>query len=346
MFENNSDIENSKCLQQFCQILPKIELHAHLNGALSKKTLDDLYKMKYPEKTDTCEAFNFASLKEVFEVFNIVYSVTTTPEAVFIATYNTIKEFYEDNVIYLELRSTPRAENGMTKTEYVLAILKAIETCQTEKIDIIVKLLISINRKQGYKAAKENIHLAIDMCKEYKNIVGIDLSGDPTKGEAFIELLYQARKAGLKIAAHCAEVANEVECMNILKFKPERLGHGTCIHQHSNGSERLYQTLLDSKIPVEICLTSNVKCKTVANYSSHHFKYLYESKHPVCICTDDKGVFDTTLSKEFTLAVEHFNLNKSHLVNLMKSTVNYAFASDIEKNKMIEIIDNFKNVWI
>ena len=69
-----------------------------------------------------------------------------------------------------------------------------------------MKLLISVNRKQGLKAAKENVQLAIDMSKEYQQIVGIDLSGDPTKGDAFIELLNQARNAGLKIAAHCAEV--------------------------------------------------------------------------------------------------------------------------------------------
>jgi adenosine deaminase len=80
-----------------------------------------------------------------------------------------------------------------------------------------VKLLISVNRKQGYRTAKENIHLAIEMCKEYKNIVGIDLSGDPTKGEAFIELLNQARKAGLKIAAHCAEVYLYSLCLLLLK---------------------------------------------------------------------------------------------------------------------------------
>lgn len=63
----------------------------------------------------------------IFEVFSFAYSVTTTPEAIYTATYDTIKEFHDDNVIYLELRSTPRAENGMTKKEYLLAILRAIE---------------------------------------------------------------------------------------------------------------------------------------------------------------------------------------------------------------------------
>ncbi|XP_058804153.1 adenosine deaminase-like protein [Phymastichus coffea] len=342
----SSDETITKELENFCHKIPKIELHAHLNGSLSRQTLAKLYKMKHPVETEKCEKFDIEkckSLTEMFEVFDFAHSVTKTVDSVYTATYDTIKEFYKDNVIYLELRSTPRTEIEMTKKEYLLAILKAIETCKKEVLDITVKLLISVNRKQSFKAAKENIHLAIEMSREYHDIVGIDLSGDPTKGDAFIELLHQARSAGLKIAAHCAEVANEVETIDIIKFKPERLGHGTCIHPSSGGTEELYQILLESKIPVELCLTSNIKCKTVLTYDVHHFQYLYESKHPICICTDDKGVFDTTLSKELALAAGYFNLNEHDLIHLMKSSVDYTFATENEKNKLINTINKFAN---
>lgn len=71
----------------------------------------------------------------------------------------------------------------------------------------MVKLLVSVDRKKGFDDAKENIDLAIELAKRYaKYLVGIDLSGDPTSGGAFIDLLNDCRKAGLKITAHCAEV--------------------------------------------------------------------------------------------------------------------------------------------
>lgn len=283
----------------------------------------------------------FSSLGECFKVFDIAHSLTVTPEAVFHCTYDTIKEFRDDGVIYLELRSTPRAVHGkMTKEEYVEAIVKAFKACEIDFPSILVKLLISINRKQGYKAAEENINLAINCLKKYPEyIVGLDLSGDPMTGDAFLELLRKARAAGLKIAAHCAEISNEMETTDILEFKPDRLGHCTCIHPSLQGSNKLFQMLLDSKIPVELCLTSNVQCKTVPNYETHQFKYLYEAGHPVCLATDDKGVFRTSLSREYEIAASTFGLGLDELRELSSSSVQYAFASQQEKQVLLSKIE-------
>lgn len=72
---------------------------------------------------------------------------------------------------------------------------------------IVVRLLISVDRKDFYKTAQENIQVALSMHQRYPEyIVGVDLSGDPTRGDPYIELLQQCRDAGLKIAAHCGEV--------------------------------------------------------------------------------------------------------------------------------------------
>lgn len=90
-------------------------------------------------------------------------------------------------------------------------------TSKSQFPQILVKLLISINRKQGYESAKENVNLAIQFMKKYPEyVVGIDLSGDPTVDYSFLELLEISRKAGLKIAAHCAEV--NINCILILSY--------------------------------------------------------------------------------------------------------------------------------
>ncbi|XP_076276240.1 adenosine deaminase-like protein [Lasioglossum baleicum] len=334
-------------LETFCKSLPKVELHAHLNGSLSPETLKTLYKMQNPdsdgEENIVMSMGKYSSLGECFKVFDVAHALTTTPEAVFQSARDVIKEFREDNVIYLELRSTPRFINGqMTKREYIDAIIRGFEACKTDFSDITVKLLVSINRKQGYRAAEENIELAIDYFKKYPQyVVGLDLSGDPMAGDAFLELLKKARNAGLKIAAHCAEVSNEVETKDILEFKPDRLGHCTCIHPNLHGSDKLFNMLTESKIPVELCLTSNVQCKTVPSYESHQFKYLHEAGHPICLGTDDKGVFHTSLSREYEIAGSTFGLDREDLARLCSSAVEYTFAPEEEKKALLSRIESF-----
>ncbi|XP_028525005.2 adenosine deaminase-like protein isoform X1 [Apis cerana] len=340
-------------LEKFCHYLPKLELHAHLNGSLSTDTLKQLYKMQNSELGNYEDVFmdtkDFSSLDECFKVFDIVHSLTVTPEAIFHATYNTIKEFQDDNVIYLELRSTPRAiPEKMSKQEYIEAIIKAFElfcnyrVCKIDFPNILLKLLISVNRKQGYKAAQENIELAINFMKKYPQyIVGLDLSGDPMTGNIFLKLLRKARMAGLKIAAHCAEISNETEIIDILEFKPDRLGHCTCIHPTLRGTNKLFNLLINSKIPVELCLTSNVQCKTVPTYESHQFKYLFEVGHPICLSTDDKGIFHTSLSQEYKIASSTFNLSREQLIKLCLSSVQYAFVTSEEKEVLLSKIKNF-----
>ncbi|XP_076620173.1 adenosine deaminase-like protein [Colletes latitarsis] len=336
-------------LESFCQSLPKLELHAHLNGSLSTDTLKQLYKMQNPDSEDgediVMNIEKFSSFGECFAVFEVAHSLTVTPQAVFHATYNVIKEFNAENVIYLELRSTPRAVYGkMSKQEYIEAIISAFQICKTDFPDIIVKLLISVNRKQGYKAAKENVDLAIDFFIKYPQyIVGLDLSGDPKTTDVFLELLEEARRAGLKIAAHCAEILNEVETTDILEFKPDRLGHCTCIHPNLQGSNKILDMLFNSKIPVELCLTSNVQCKTVPSYGSHQFKYYYEAGHPICLSTDDKGVFCTSLSREYEIASLTFGLRQQELIKLCMLSVQYAFATTEEKNLLLSKIKNFNH---
>lgn len=334
-------------LEKFCHDLPKLELHAHLNGSLSADTLKELYKMQNSELGNYEDVFmdmkDFSTLNECFKVFDIIHLLTVTPEAIFHATYNTIKEFQDDNVIYLELRSTPRAiPEKMSKQEYVEAIIKAFEVCKIDFPNILVKLLISVNRKQGYKAAQENIELAINFMKKYPQyIVGLDLSGDPMTGSIFLKLLKKARMAGLKIAAHCAEVSNETEAIDILEFKPDRLGHCTCVHPTLQGTNKLFNLLINSKIPVELCLTSNVRCKTVPTYESHQFKYLFEVGHPICLSTDDKGVFHTSLSQEYKIASSTFNLSREQLIKLCLSSVQYVFVTSEEKEVLLSKIKNF-----
>jgi len=259
----------------FCRQVPKIELHAHLNGSISPKTLKELIQKKR-EKDPTFKT----SLDIDSFVVDDLSAVRHLTKAV-------LQEFAEDNVRYLELRTTPRgkAQCGMDKEDYIRTILEEIETAQKQNEKMMIRLILSIDRKTSLEDALNTVELA--SAYKHRGIVAIDICGDPTKGNPLLlqPALEKARAGGLKITLHVGEIENYDETFQLVQLNPDRIGHGTFL------DERSENYLSEKRIPLELCLTSNIVSETVKSYDAHHFLPWYRKGHPVAICTDDKGVF-------------------------------------------------------
>ncbi|KYO21410.1 adenosine deaminase-like protein isoform X1 [Alligator mississippiensis] len=332
--------------RRFYRELPKVELHAHLNGSISSATMKKLMAQKphlqVPNGMTMIDKGKKRTLEECFQMFQIIYQITNRTEDILMVTKDVIKEFAADGVKYLELRSTPREEKatGMTKRMYVETVLEGIKQCKEEDLDIDVRLLIAIDRRGGPTVAKKTVKLAEEFFLSTDGIVvGLDLSGDPTAGHGkdFFEPLAAAKQAGLKLALHLSEIpSQEEETKILLGLPPDRIGHGTFLNSATIGSEDLVQLVRQSSIPIEICMTSNIKTQTVPSCDNHHFGYWYKMGHPAVLCTDDKGVFATDLSQEYQLAAKTFNLSPAQMWDLSYESINYIFASSIVKSKLKE----------
>uniref|UniRef100_K1QQ56 Adenosine deaminase-like protein n=1 Tax=Magallana gigas TaxID=29159 RepID=K1QQ56_MAGGI len=232
------------------------ELHAHINGSVSESTIEKLVAKK--QKLDHQFSFkkgSTATLKECFEKFRLIHQLTDNVDAVYQVTYDVIHEFCDDNVRYLELRSTPRevTETGMTKELYVDAVLRAIRDCEAENLDIEVKLLLAIDRRNGVQVGQDTVKLAQKFRESHPDlVVGIDLSGDPSVGDGrdFIPVFKEAKDFGLKLALHLCEVPALQETMDLLCLPPDRIGHGTCLHPGAGGTQEFVDTVLTHKTPL------------------------------------------------------------------------------------------------
>lgn len=183
--------------------ITQVELHAHLNGSISSDTMKKLIAKKpdlnINSQMTVIDKGKKRTLEECFQMFQIIHQLTTGPEDILMVTKDVIKEFADDGVKYLELRSTPRRENatGMTKKTYVESILEGIKQSKQENLDIDVRYLIAIDRRGGSLVAKETVKLAEEFFLSANDtVLGLDLSGDPTIGQAkdFLEPLLEAKK--------------------------------------------------------------------------------------------------------------------------------------------------------
>ncbi|RYR11909.1 hypothetical protein Ahy_B04g069418 isoform A [Arachis hypogaea] len=258
--------------------MPKVELHAHLNGSIRDSTLLELTKA-LGEKDNR-------SVKEVFQLFDLIRILTTDHAIVTRITREVIEDFASENVVYLELRTTPKRNEaiGMTKGSYIEAVLEGLRSVTSVDVNFIphhkedsrtlfspnngssrkriyVRLLLSIDRRETTEAAMETVKLAL----ERSSLESSESTSPEIHLNTYLPALKFARNQGLYVSLHCGEIPNPKEIHQMLDFKPERIGHAICFEKEH------WEILKSSKIPVEICLTSNIRTLTVRSIHVHHF---------------------------------------------------------------------------
>lgn len=344
--------------------LPKVELHAHLSGSIPKHTYEKLWKLKYPnQKFDSNNhpylMQNYAETIQkdlqdetktgsektaaIFQVFNYVKEITDTAESIKILTFDVCFDFIvNSNCKVLEIRS--QLKNIPTQQDYLCAVLNGIRKFLTwyqkkyPEVAILPKILFlpSINC-QYLEAADETIELA----KKF-GLKGLDLSGNPCNvdNQKILDLLLKAKSLGLKLAVHLAEFDDSNVESLLVKLKPDRIGHGTHIHQAQDHDLRkqAISTVLDNKLPIEICLTSNLIAGSMENIQESHLNFWRDQNYldHLVLCTDDSGVFDTTLEQEYFLAHTDLGISLEELKQMAHNAVKYSFIDLPDKIEILK----------
>ncbi|KAG1789315.1 Metallo-dependent hydrolase [Suillus plorans] len=288
----------------FLQSLPKAELHAHLNGSIPIKTILELAQKYSPSSPQTTEVADIIEklksgviLNDIFDFFSLIYTLTSTPDAVVTTTRAVLQLFLNPPCTYLELRTTPRATTHMTRERYLAVVLDEAEMYPATQ----AALIVSIDRRMSDSDLEECISLAIKMKDRGRRVVGIDVCGDPRSGDmqSFTQHLSRAKGAGLGLTVHIVESTNNTtkDSLALLSCRPDRLGHATFLSDEL----KTFTESEEAKPCIEICLSSNLLCKTVASLDAHHIRYYLKNDHPIAICTYDALPFRTSCLGEYSL---------------------------------------------
>lgn len=329
--------------------MPKIELHAHLSGSISRQCLHEIWREKKAvgrtELEDPLIVMPLGKhdydLKTFFPLFSsYIYQLVDDADSLRSSTISVIEDFAKDGVVYLELRTTPRGfpNQALDKVAYVGHVLAALEVAQQRFPSIQVRLILSIDRRNTLAEANDVVELALRF--KDQGVVAIDLCGDPTKGDVslFTPAFEAARAGGLKTTIHFAEAAcssSETELETILRWMPDRLGHVIHVPDHVKK-----QIAARPGIGLELCLSCNVQAKMiVGSFDAHHFREWWRVEGPVVVpCTDDVGVFGSPASNEWALIQEHFRLEKKDILGLARKGIDVIFGGDMQKARLREIM--------
>ena len=165
--------------------LPKVELHAHIGGSIRPQTFVELCN----DKNISIEHIDFYKLnvETAFQIFKVTDQLVTEPRILARVTREVVEDYSKHNCRYLELRSTPKIVGEITDKElYIETVLDSIVQAEQDFKSIQVNFLVSISRTAPVEVAAEVIDLVIKLRKQddpkYQKLVGLEMSGDPRKG--------------------------------------------------------------------------------------------------------------------------------------------------------------------
>jgi len=246
-----------------------------------------------------------ADLESVLKKFLLTQTLLSSEEILTRLTYEAIEDACNEGVRILELRYAPTyIREGHPNLDFDRihrAIMKGVE--QAKHLPIAVGLIMIIQRTLPLAVAEEVTDFAIAHKGE---ILALDLADNESGFEPalFTSMFERARAAGLHITVHAGEV-NIPEAPGyvrdaIEKLGAERIGHGVQIWKSMEVMEFVYSR----QVPLELCLTSNWLTNAVPSFEEHPFRKLFESGLLVTINSDDPGIFNTDLVKEYQILHE------------------------------------------
>ncbi len=325
--------------------IPKAELHCHLDGSLRPSTIIDIAKKEgvelpsYEEEkliNEVCASENMQSLEEYLEPFTITTSVLQSKESLERATFELAEDCASENVRYLEIRFAPvlHTRKGLKLTDVVDAVLtgkRRAESTFNITIGIIICSLRHNDPAESYMAAE----LAVG----YKNrgIVGFDLAGAekdyPAKDHK--EAFYLIVNNNINTTVHAGEAYGPESIHQALHYiSANRIGHGTRLRESGD----LFNYVNDHRVPLEMCITSNIQTKAVPDWESHPVKFYMDMGLRVTLNTDNRLISNTTLTDEYMIAIERYGFREEDVREVVLNGFKSAFLPYYEKKHMIKSV--------
>ena len=332
--------------QDLLKALPKTDLHCHLDGSVRLKTILELaeqQKIRLPadDEEGLAKAIHQGevckNLEDYLTAFDVTLSVLQTEEALYRAAYELALDASDENVRYLEVRYSPalHQQKNLKMTTVIDAVLEGLRVAKREtgiKCGVIVCGIRQMNPQTSVRLAELSV--------AYKNrgVTGFDLAGAevnfPAKDhkQAFQLIL----KNNVNCTAHAGEAYGPESIAQAIHFLgAHRIGHGTRLREDGD----LLNYVNDHRIPLEVCLSSNVQTGAVDSLTAHPLKFYFDYGLRVTINTDNRLITDTTVTKELWIAHRQLGMSLEDLTTLIVSGFKSAFLPFREKQDMLNQVN-------
>lgn len=303
--------------------LPKAETHVHLEGTTRPATREE-----WASRTIIGTPASFTDLDTFVEMYAHVWRTMTVP-----GDYARLVREYCEDVVPLGVRY---AELQLATAGRSYACLhEAAEEAERQK-DITIRFIIDVPRSLPVEVGWAMLEAA----KDVPQVVAIGLGG-PEKAfppEPFAALFEEAMARGLRSNPHAGEDAGAESIRAALdSLKAERIQHGV----RAVDDDALVRELAERRIPLAMCLTSNLRLGVFGSLEEHSLPELWRSGVLVSVSTDDPGFFGCDIVDEYEAAGGLLDLDRVGYGRLARNSVEGSFAPEALKTGLRAEIEDW-----
>jgi len=327
----------NQSLKKFINLLPKAELHMHIEGSLEPVLMFEIarrnnIKLKYKSVEDVRLAYNFNNLQEFLDIYYAGAGVLVKEQDFYDLTWAYMVKCKEQNIVHCEIFFDPQTHTarGIPFETVLNGITRALNDGQ-KKFGITSKLIMCFLRHLDEADAFRTLEMALP----YKNqicAVGLDSSEKGNPPIKFKDVFFKAKSEGFLTVAHAGEEGSSEyvrEAVEILIV--DRIDHGNrCLDD-----ELLVRELVKKQIPLTVCPLSNLKLKVTPDLSAHPLKKMLDLGLLVTVNSDDPAYFGGYLEENYVKIAEALNLSFDDIKKLAENSITASFLNDDEKRKLL-----------
>lgn len=309
------------------QNLPKVELHCHLDGSLTREVLSELLGREVLAEELTAKD-RCRDLAEYLEKFDLPLQCLQTKEGLRRAGYDFIRTLAKEKVRYAEVRFAPllSTQKNLNCEEVVGEVLEGLEKGRSDfgvRYNVIACMMRHHSREENERM--------FDEVKGFydKGLCAFDLAGNEAAFpmENFMDLFRMVDQKGIPFTIHAGECGSAKNIFDSIDAGALRIGHGIAMR----GQEELMDICRRREIGIEMCPVSNFQTGAIQRMEDYPMQEFLDHELLVTINTDNRTVSDTSLTKEIHLVQEQFHITDAQVKKMMENAIRVSFAgSDVK----------------
>ncbi len=326
----------------FIAALPKTDIHLHLVGSASVDTVLILAQRRPDvgvptDRESLASYYKFTDFAHFIEVHGALNRLLGEPDDLVTLVVGAARDASACNARWIELTVTASIylAAGFPAEEIRQALESGARQARAD-YDVEIGWIFDIPGEFGLSAADATVQFMTDYAPSGTLAIGLAGIEQDVPRSMFAAHIAQARALGYRAVIHAGESTGAATVRSALDdLGADRIGHGI----RAVDDRDLLAQIVRERIPLEVCVTSNLCTNVVASMAEHPIHALLAAGANVVLATDDPGMFDTDLNREYRRVADAAHLQERELRHLATASIESSFAPEQVKTRLLAELD-------